>query len=213
MSGFRGLSEVVPGIQHWSATHPNHGALVHSYYLAPQRAVLDPIGAEGLQKALGQAGGVEQVLLTNRHHLRASAEIAAAFGAVLRCPRPGLHEFQGPDSPEFVAYDWGDEVVDGVTAHEVGSLAPDDGALHIAIGPGALALADSLIFDEDGLGFVPDSLMDDPEQTKEGLLSSLRGLLRLEFDVLLMAHGAPLPAGGKQALASFVDAPRSASFS
>lgn len=213
MSDFTGLSEVVPGIQHWSATHPNHGQLVHSHYLAPQRAVLDPIGADGLEAALQQAGGVEQVLLTNRHHLRAAAEVADAFGAVLRCPRPGLHEFEGPDTPEFVGYGWGDEVVDGVTAHEVGSLAPDDGALHIAIGPGALALADSVIFDATGLGFVPDSLMDDPERTKEGLVRSLSGLLRLEFDVLLMAHGAPLPAGGKQALASFVDAPRSASFS
>ena len=213
MSGFQGLNEVIPGIQHWSATHPNHGQLVHSHYLVGQRAVLDPIGADGLAEALVQAGGVEQVLLTNRHHLRASAEIAETFGAVLRCPRAGLHEFQGPDSPEFVPYDWGDEVVDGVTAHEVGSLAPDDGALHIAIGPGALALADSVIFDSEGLGFVPDSLMDDPERTKEGLVNSLRGLLRLDFDVLLMAHGAPLPAGGKQALAGFVDAPRSASFS
>ncbi len=212
MSDFRGLSEVVPGIEHWSATHPGIGQLVHSHYLAPQRAVLDPVGADGLLAALEQAGGVEQVVLTNRHHLRASVEIAEAFDAVLRCPRPGLHEFEGAGSPEVVGYGWGEEVVAGVIAHEVGSLAPDDGALHIAIGAGALALADSVVLDEVGLGFVPDFLMDDPDRTKEGLLSALRGLLRLDFDVLLMAHGAPLPAAGKQALADFVDAPRSVSF-
>lgn len=213
MSGFGGLSEVVPGILHWSAKHPNHGLLVHSYYLIPQRAVIDPVGAEGLEDELRRAGGVEQVLLTNRLHLRGSAEIAAAFGAALRCPRPGLHRFEGPDEPEFIGYGWGEEVVDGVVAHEVGSLAPDDGALHISIGAGALALADSVVIDDGGLGFVPDSLMDDPEETKEGLLGSLRGLLRLDFDVLLLAHGAPLAAGGKQALQAFVDHPRSASFS
>jgi len=212
MSYFNGLSEVVPGIRHWSARHPSIDKVVHSAYLSEQRAVIDPIGAEGLEEALRRAGGVEQVLLTNRHHLRGSAGIAAAFGAALRCPRVGLHEFEGPDAPEFIGYGWGEEVVDGVTAHEVGSLAPDDGALHIAIEPGALALADSVVLDDTGLGFVPDFLMDDPEETKRGLVEALRRLLELDFDVLLMAHGAPLPAGGKQALAGFVDAPRSASF-
>lgn len=206
------LSEVLPGILHWSAKHPNHGQLVHSHYLADQRAVIDPIGANGLIEALREAGGVEQVLLTNRHHLRGSAELAGSFGAALRCPQAGLHEFQGPDTPEFIAYEWGDEVMDGITAHEVGSLAPDDGALHIAIGPGALALADAVMVDEGGFGFMPDSLMDDPEETKAGLLAALRRLLDLEFEVLLMAHGPPLPAGGKEALASFVENPRSASF-
>jgi glyoxylase-like metal-dependent hydrolase (beta-lactamase superfamily II) len=204
------LSEVIPGVLHWSAPHPNHGQVVHSHYLTEQRAAIDPIGEDGLADALEAAGGVEQVLLTNRHHERATAELAERFGAAIRVPRTGLQEFRGPDSPEVIAYDWGDEVMEGVVAHEVGSLAPDDGALHIAIGPGALALADSVVRDESGLGFVPDSLMDDPERTKEGLLASLRRLLDLEWDVLLMAHGGPLPAGGKQALAGFVENPRTA---
>ncbi len=208
--GTTGMSEVIPGILHWSAPHPNHGHLVHSHYLTEQRAAIDPIGTDGLVGMLERAGGVEQVLLTNRHHLRASELVADRFGAAIRVPRPGLHEFEGPDAPSVVAYDWGDEVADGVTAHEVGSLAPDDGALHISIGPGALALADSVVLDASGLGFVPDFLMDDPEATKVGLLASLRGLLDLEWDVLLMAHGAPIAAGGKRALAAFVENPRSA---
>jgi glyoxylase-like metal-dependent hydrolase (beta-lactamase superfamily II) len=206
------LTEVIAGIQHWSAPHPNHGKLVHSHYLAEQRAAIDPIGADGVADALRRAGGVEQVILSNRHHLRGAERIAAEFDAAIRVPEAGLHEFQGPGSPEVIAYGWGDEVMDGVVAHEVGSLAPDDGALQISIGPGALALADSLMADDDGLGFVPDGLMDDPERTKEGLLAAFRRLLELEFDVLLLAHGPPLPAGGRAALAAFTEAPRSASF-
>ena len=156
MSDSNLLSEVVPGIQHWSGKHPKHGILVHSYLLVSQRVAIDPVGTEGIVDALREAGGVEQVLLPNRHHLRGSAEIGEAFGAALRCPRTGLHEFEGPDAPQFIGYDWGEEVVDGVTAHEVGSLAPDDGALHVALGAGALALADSVVADDRGLGFVPD---------------------------------------------------------
>jgi hypothetical protein len=210
MSDSNLLSEVVPGIRHWSGKHPKHGLLVHSHYLVPQRVVIDPVAADGIVDALREAGGVEQVLLTNRHHLRGVVEIGAAFDAALRCPRVGLHEFEGPGTPDFIGYDWGEEVVDGVTAHEVGSLAPDDGALHIALGDGALALADSVVADENGLGFVPDSLMDDPEATKRGLLESLERLLRLDFDALLLAHGPPLPAGGREALRAFVDEPRTA---
>jgi metallo-beta-lactamase superfamily protein len=206
------LTEVIPGIHHWSAPHPNHGHISHSYLLSEQHAALDPIGADGLIPELERLGGVEQVLLTNRHHLRGAAGVAEHFGAALRCPRAGLHEFQGPGTPEFIAYDWGEEVMPGITAHEVGSLSPDDGALHIAIGPGALALADTVMADERGLGFVPDSLMDDPEETKRGILAALKPLLELEWDVLLLAHGGPLPSAGKQALAGFIEAPRSISF-
>lgn len=205
------LSEVVPGILHWSGPHPNHGAIVHSHFLTEQRIAVDPIGIDGLVPVLEDAGGVEQVLLTNRHHLRGSEEIVEAFGAALRCPRPGLHEFEGPDEPTVIGYGWGEELADGVTAHVVGAIAPDDGALHIAIGAGALAFADAVVADEQGLGFVPDSLMDDPGRTKAGILSSLRGLLGLEFDVLLLAHGPPVPVGGHQVLASFAEAPRTAS--
>jgi len=205
-----GMTEVIPGVLHWSAPHPKHGQVVHSHYLTRQRAAIDPIGEDGLADALEEAGGVELVLLTNRNHERGAEELVERFGAAVRVPRTGLHEFEGPDALEVIAYDWGDEIGEGVIAHEVGSLAPDDGAFHIALGPGVLAVADSVIRDETGLGFVPDSLMDDPERTKEGLLAALRRLLDLEWDVLLMAHGGPLPSGGKQALAGFVENPRTA---
>src|SRR2546425_1202879 len=58
------------------------------------------------------------------------------------------------------------------------------------------------------LGFVPDQLMDDPERTKDGLRGAYRRLLELDFDRLLLAHGEPLAAGGKDALRRFVAQPR-----
>ena len=57
----------------------------------------------------------------------------------------------------------------------------------------------------DPLGFVPDGLMDDPEQTKAGLRDAYRRLLELDFDVLLLAHGDPVVGEAKQALRDFVD--------
>jgi hypothetical protein len=75
-----------------------------------------------------------------------------------------------------------------------------------------LAFADGVIRWEGELTFVPDFLMDDPEQTKRGIVGSLRRLLELDFDALTFAHGEPLAGGGRKALNRFVEAPRSASF-
>ena len=36
------LSEVLPGILHWSGPHPNHGAVVHSHFLTEQRVADRP---------------------------------------------------------------------------------------------------------------------------------------------------------------------------
>jgi hypothetical protein len=63
------------------------------------------------------------------------------------------------------------------------------------------------------LAFVPDFLMDDPEETKAGTLKALEPLLDLEWDALLLAHGDPAPSGGKAELRAFIAEPRGADFS
>jgi len=57
------------------------------------------------------------------------------------------------------------------------------------------------------LTFVPDFLMgDDPEAVKQGLFAAFERLLELDFDTLLLAHGAPLVGRGREELAAFVSA-------
>ena len=58
----------------------------------------------------------------------------------------------------------------------------------------------------ESLGFVPEQYMEDPEATKQGLRDAYAGLLDLDFDVLLVAHGAPLVGGAKDALRRFSSA-------
>ena len=60
------------------------------------------------------------------------------------------------------------------------------------------------------LAFVPDHLMDDPERTKAGLREAYRRLAELEFEHLLLAHGAPfVGAGRRHSPPSRRDSPRS----
>jgi hypothetical protein len=163
----------------------------------------------GLEE-VARHGRPDAILLSNRHHLRHAAAFAERFDCPIRAHRSGLHEFAG--GPDVQPFEHGDEVAPRVVALEVGALTPEDTAFRIAAGPGALLFADALIRDDDGaLTYVPDALMgDDPEAVKAGLTDALERLLEQDFDALLFAHGAPVPAGGRERLAAFVARQRDA---
>ncbi len=204
------IAEILPGVLHWKAPHPKIRFIVHSYYVEDAATVLDPMAPEDVIDALRRRRRPERVVLTNRHHYRQSDRLAEEFDCPVLCPKSGLHEFEG--GPRVEGYAYGADVAPGITAHEVGSICPDDAALHIDSGPGMLAFADGVIRWKGELAFVPDFLMDDPEQTKRGIVESVRRLLQLEFDGLAFAHGEPLAAGAKRALSEFAASPRTASF-
>jgi hypothetical protein len=194
------MKEILPGVLHWVTAHPRIGIPVSSYWLRDERVVIDPLTpAEGLD-AFGD--GPRDVLLTNRHHYRQSGEFAKRFGCTVWCVEQGLHEFKHGEKVK--AFRFGDTLPGKVTALEIGSLCPDDTALHIPR-VRAVAFADGVVREGDGpLGFVPDSLIgDQPEKVKAGLRASFRRLLDLDFDHLLLAHGNPWIGGGKEALRRF----------
>jgi len=201
----RPIREVLPGVHHWTAIHPRIRVPVDSYYVEAAGVVIDPIvPREGLEWFADRPAPT-QVLLTNRHHLRHSTRYAETFDCPIRCSEPGLHEFEAGPAVEGFAF--GDEPAPGITAHQVGAICPDDTALHIRTADGgALAFADGLQRPRGGgLTFVPGVLLgDDPPTVRAALRESLRGLLDLEFDHLLFAHGDPLIGGGKRALREFV---------
>jgi hypothetical protein len=196
------MEEIAPGIWHWAAPHPRIKIDVHSYYLAAERVLIDPVApGEGLDW-FAEHGPPTDVLLTNRHHYRSSKLFEERFGVAVHCVREGLHEFT--DDRRVEPFDFGDELPGGVIAHEVGAICPDETALYIPARR-ALAVADGAVRWEEGgpLVFVPDQFMDEPERTKEGLRAAYRRLAKLEFDHLLLAHGEPFVGTGREALAAF----------
>ena len=201
----RAICEVLPGVYHWTAFHPRIRMPVDSYYIEFARVVVDPlVPREGLEWFEGRAPP-SQVVLTNRHHLRHSWRFAEAFGCTIRCSEAGLHEFAG--GPQVEGFAFGEELVPGITAHQLGAICPDDTALHIwTADGGALAFADGLTRPRGGgLSFVPGFLMgDDPSAVRAELRESLGRLLDLDFDNVLFAHGEPLIGGGRAALREFV---------
>ena len=199
-----GVHEILPGVFHWLVRHEQIGIDVSSYYFSRERVAIDPmLPAEGLAWFAERAAPTA-ILLTNRHHYRASGAFVDAFGCTVHCHRAGLHEFSTGESVE--PFDFGAELPGGAVACTVGAICPEESALHFPAHR-ALAFADGLIRAGDGpLGFVPDFLLgEDPASVKVGLLASFRLLLALDAEHLLLAHGNPIVGGGTGALREFVE--------
>jgi hypothetical protein len=195
------VNEILPGLFHWTVFHEPIKAPVSSYYVQSAGIAIDPKTPEG---GLGELPGEpRQVVLTTGLHDRDAQAFANAFDAPIRA----LHEAADRvgDSLEIEPFADREEIAPGVTGLQIGKLCPDEGALHLAVEDGALVFADGIIRYGAELAFVPDNLLgDDPETIKEGLQDAYRGLLTLDFDHLLFAHGDPLIGGGKSALIDFV---------
>jgi len=200
------MEEIAPGMFHWTAFHDGIRQQVHSYYIPGAAALIDPMEPDEGLDWFAERVPPERILLSNRHHYRHSGRFVDRFGSRVLCHKAGLHEFHG--GPAVEGFEFGKEVAPGITAQEVASICPEESALYIEGGGGALSVADGVVEwpGRTGLTFVPDGLLgDDPEEVKEGLRAAYRRLTdELEFETLLMAHGNPVTGGAREALRAFV---------
>lgn len=198
------VKEILDGVFHWSVFHEPIQGRVSCYYVEPAGIVIDPKLPEGGLEEL--PGRPQQVVLTTGLHHRDAGQFAEAFEIPIRASEEAVERLGG--RLEVEPFRDRDEIAPGVMALQIGELAPDEGALHLAVDDGALAFADGIHRYGGALGFFGDELLgDDPDQVKRGLKDAYRGLLAREFDHLLFAHGDPLVGGGKAALKEFVNSP------
>jgi hypothetical protein len=203
------MDEILPGIWHWTTPNPRIGGRpVSSYWLDQSGVLIDPLLSEeaGIGWLASRPTPPRAVVLANRHHYRASDRIHEHFGCPVLVPNAGLHEFS--DRQHVAGYDPGDELPAGLRAFVIGSLSPDEDGLFLE-SAAAIWVADTIVrapADPDSrIGWVPDSLMDDPEQTKDGLLQAVAEVLAdRAFEHLLLAHGLPLIGNGRAELEALV---------
>ena len=191
------MEEIAPGLWHWTALRETINSEVSSYYLAEERVVIDPM----IPAERPDWFQPEHAILTCRHHSRDAWKLGCRPLVV----EQGAHALDGRG--EYETYAWGDELPGGIVAHEVDALSPDETALYLPRHR-ALAIGDGVVRwgGVEGLTFVPDFLMDDPAETREGLRAAYRRLLdELEFDHLLLAHGDPVVGDGRAELRSLVE--------
>ena len=201
------MNEIVPGVLHWTALHPNIRIDVSSYLVTSSGTLIDPLLPDDDVSHLGDHR-IERIILTNRHHSRSSEAIAREHGCPILCHEAGLHRFA--DEPyDIEGFSWGDELAPGITALEVDAICPEETALRIDLDGGLLSIADAVMRYEEDLHFVPERyLVDDPKDApavKVAIREAFGRLLDEPFDSLLFAHGNPLIGGGKEALRDFVE--------
>jgi hypothetical protein len=191
------VQEITPGIRHWTAVHPNLGLEVSSYWLPDLEVLLDPLAVPD------EVDQIAEIILSNRHHKRDAFAARERFGATLRVPRQGMHDFS-PDDP-VEPYEFGEPLAGAaITAYQVTELWPDDGVLHIP-GLSTLAIADTVVNDNLRLEFVPERYMGDPAEEKPAIVAGLNELItELDFEHVLFAHGPPVVSDGKAALRDFL---------
>lgn len=203
------MEQILPGIFHWTAPNPSIGRkLVSSYWLDEPGVLIDPILPEdaGIEWFAARPLPPAAIVLSNRHHYRDSGRISERFGCPVHVPNAGLHAFT--EGRLVRGYGPGDELPGGLEAFVIGSLSPDEDGLYLE-SVGAIWVADTIVRSSTDptsrIGWVIDALMDDPEETKDGLLQAFSEVLDdYQFEHLLLAHGLPLVGNGRTELEALV---------
>jgi hypothetical protein len=199
--GPRPFVEVAPGVLQWSVWHAEraldfNGLLV----LDPAgNVVVDPPELDsGHWDEIWTRGGVAHVVLTNRHHVRRTAEVVARTGARVHAP---ARDADGLDVGVDATFRDGDELPAGLRAVAVPhSKTPGETALLLPRDGGTLILGDALIGGAGGaLTLLPAEKLPNPATAARGL----RVLLEHAWSRVLVGDGSN-PPGGRRAVEDFL---------
>jgi hypothetical protein len=226
------VETIRPGLWRWTAPHPDwtekdggpggwERDVASFYYEAPGHVVLlDPQAppdgapsgtpeAERFWRALD--GDVQRlqlpvaVLLTYAEHERSATAIYERYrtrpGASVWVPRASRNQMEGTATNTFVP---GDPLPGGVQAF--GTNGPETEEVFYYLSQhAALMSGDHLVGEGDGrlrLGWVNEGAW-----KQERLLPTLRTLLELPLEMVLVTHGRSTLSGGREALARAIEEP------
>jgi glyoxylase-like metal-dependent hydrolase (beta-lactamase superfamily II) len=196
------MREIVSGIFTWSWFSERHGYNFNGYLLrAPSGDIcVDPVEPDPDVLDEISRSAVTAVVITNRNHVRAAAAVRARTGA-----RTWIH----PDDAEYARRQGAvidallevGQQVDPCIVVPVPGKSPGEIALHWPERR-ILIVGDALIGNPPGhCSLLPDRVVDDPPR----LRSSVRQLLDLDFDTLLVGDGMPLMSGAMARLRELVE--------
>jgi glyoxylase-like metal-dependent hydrolase (beta-lactamase superfamily II) len=195
------MREIVPGVLAWPWLSERHGYNFNGCLVRHTggNVCVDPVEPWEADLETLRREGVARIALTNRNHVRAANRVREATGArVAIHPADATHaRGQGAviDDEIAVGAVLGPLVVVGVPGKSPGEVALHWPARRLLI------VGDAVIGNPPGAcSLLPDRVMDDPRT----LRASVRGLLALDFDTLLVGDGEPILAGAKERLRELV---------
>ena len=195
------MHEFLPGVLSWSRFSEPHGYDFNGTLVlnAEGNLCIDPVDpSEEVLDRLAKEG-VAQILITNRNHTRAVNRVRERTGA-----RVAIHPAdaayardQGTaiDAELEVGERVGPFVVVGVPGKSPGEVAFHDPARRL------LVVGDAVIGNPpEQLSLLRERVMDEPAR----LRASVRSLLDLDFDALIVGDGVPIREGAHERLRELV---------
>jgi glyoxylase-like metal-dependent hydrolase (beta-lactamase superfamily II) len=195
------MKEILANVRSWQWFSEPHGYDFngHLLCLSGGNLCIDPVMMTAEELAELVRLGVSRILLTNRNHVRDANRVRARSGArtAIHPADAGYARVQGAelDDELHVGEEVGPLRVVGVPGKSPGEVAFHWPERRILI------VGDSVIGKPPGgCSLLKEKVMDDPEQ----LRSSVRALLDIDFDCLLVGDGASILTGAKDRLAELV---------
>lgn len=196
------MREIVSGILTWSWFSEPHGYDFNGHLIldAHGNICVDPVEPTESDIDAIAGEGVARIVLTNRNHSRAANRVRTRTGA-----QTAIHgddadhaRSQNTEIDENIA------VGDRIGPLEVVAAAgksPGEVALYWRE-RGILIVGDAVIGNPAGrCGMLPERVMDDPARLRQ----SVRELLDLDFDTLLVGDGVAILADAKARLQELVE--------
>jgi glyoxylase-like metal-dependent hydrolase (beta-lactamase superfamily II) len=196
------LREILTDIFTWPWFSEPHGYNFNGHFIrhADGNLCVDPVEPSDADLAEMAKLGVARILISNRNHSRAANKIRARTGA-----RTAIH-------PADAAH------ARSEGAELDGQLNPGDkvGPFVVIVAPGKsqgevvlhwparkiLLVGDAVVGDPPGkCKLLPDKVVDDPARLRD----SVRQLLALDFDILLVGDGVPILQSARARLRELVD--------
>ena len=195
------MQEIVTDIFTWAWFSEPHGYNFNGYLVRHPAGNLciDPVPPDEGDTAEIVRIGVTKILLTNRNHSRAANAVRARTGAkTFIHPDDAAHaRSQGAEIDGELS---GGEKIGPVTIVAVPGKSPGEVALHWPE-RGLLIVGDALIGNPPGrCALLREKVMDDPARLRQ----SVRKLLELDFDTLLVGDGTSILRDAKARLQELV---------
>ena len=195
------MRELLDDIYSWSRLSEPHGYDFNGYFLRHESGniVVDPVEPEPEDLDWLAAEGVSEILLTNRNHSRAANMVRSATDAQTLIHRSDADHAQRQGCIV-------DEAMSSGEQHGPLQVLPAKGK-----SPGEIALywperrililGDAAIGNPPGkLSLLPEDKLDEPGRLRD----SLRALLDVDFDCLLLGDGVPILSDAKARLSELV---------
>jgi glyoxylase-like metal-dependent hydrolase (beta-lactamase superfamily II) len=195
------MQEIVDDVLTWPWFSEPHGYNFNGHLLRIPggNIAIDPVMPTDADLAIILGEGVSRILLTNRNHSRAANLIRQRTGAPIAIHAADADHARAQGTEIDGNFAVGDRIG---PLEVVGAAGKSPGEVALSWPErGILIVGDAVIGNPPGAcGMLPERVMDDPARLRD----SVRALMELDFDTLLVGDGVPIVGAAKARLGELV---------